>query len=208
MSGSISSTDAEQRLQAIGRLVSLVAHDINNLLGVISNSAHLMQRQASTPDLQLPLAATLRAVDAGSQLTRHLLRLAGGRPLRPQAVDLAREGPALQAQMRSLLGRHVELALQVAPDTRAAWVDIGELELDLIDMALRAVQAHRAPTGLGSTPGPCIVQLQVRNAQPDEIEGQESGACVRITVSNQGADPSQGASVLRPAATVTPRPQA
>jgi hypothetical protein len=74
-----------QRVEALGRLTGGVVHDFNNLLGVTSNSAHLIQRHAATdPQLQLPVSATLRAVEAGSRLIQHLLRFAGQRSSPPR----------------------------------------------------------------------------------------------------------------------------
>lgn len=74
--------DAEQRLshnrrmQAVGPQPDAVAHDFNNLLGVVSNSAHLIERQIGDSPAQVQVAAILRAVEAGSRLTQQLMRAA------------------------------------------------------------------------------------------------------------------------------------
>ena len=172
-----------QRVEALGRLTGGVAHDFNNLLGVISNSAHLIQRQAqrhALPDLQMPAAATLRAVEVGSRLTQHLLRFAGRRPVRPQAVQLTRYLPDLQDLLRSVLGRQIELDVQVAPDTWPVRVDSAELELALINLALNARDAM--PQG-GS------LRLVARNADPgdtDDADGLAPGPHVLVSVADDG----------------------
>jgi len=187
-----------QRVEALGRLTGGVAHDFNNLLGVISNSAHLMQRHATTPELQMPVAATLRAVEVGSRLTQHLLRFAGRRPVHPQAVTLARYLPELQDLLRSVLGRQVEVTVQVAEDTHPVRVDSGELELAFINLALNARDAMSRGGEL---------RLRARNAQPDDVEGLPSEAValpghgfVLITVSDDGAgmEPELAARVFEP----------
>src|SRR5690606_1521459 len=76
-----------ERAAALGRLSARVAHEFNNLLGVISNSAHLIQRHAYSPALGMPVAATLRAVDSANRLTQPLLRWGGG--LHPQVCTVA-----------------------------------------------------------------------------------------------------------------------
>jgi signal transduction histidine kinase len=167
-----------QRVEALGRLTGGVAHDFNNLLGVISNSAHLIQRHATTPELQVPVAATLRAVEVGSRLTQHLLRFAGRRPVRPQALELGRYLPELQELMRSVLGRHVEISVQVAPDTHTVQIDSGELELALINLALNARDAMANGGQL---------RLRARNASADDTDGLPPGRYVLITVSDDGA---------------------
>jgi signal transduction histidine kinase/ActR/RegA family two-component response regulator len=151
-----------QRVEALGRLTGGVAHDFNNLLGVISNSAHLIQRHPAAPELQVPLAATLRAVEVGSQLTQHLLRFAGRRPVRPQKVHLERFLPEVLELIRSVLGRHIEISVHVAPDTEPVRVDGGELELALINLALNARDAM---------PAGGAMRLRARNAEPEESMG-------------------------------------
>ncbi|MES2958154.1 MAG: ATP-binding protein, partial [Pseudomonadota bacterium] len=169
-----------QRIEALGRLTGGVAHDFNNLLGVISNSAHLIQRHADSPDLKAPVAATLRAVEAGSRLTQHLLRVAGRRPLSPERVHLDRHLPELEALLHSVLGRRIEVSVRVAAGTWPVNVDTSELELALINLALNARDAM--PTG-GE------LQVQARNAEDAETEGAPdvpARHCVLIAVTDTG----------------------
>ena len=183
-----------QRVAAVGRLTGGVAHDFNNLLGVISNSAHLMQRHPAAAELSLPLAATQRAVEMGSQLTQHLLRFAGRRPLRPQELRLAVALPEMQELLRSVLGRLLTVTVQVAPDTRPVHVDASELELALINLALNARDAM---------PGGGEVRLRGRNADADDLAGSPSlapGRYVLISVGDDGLgiEPEVAAQVFEP----------
>ena len=130
-----------QRVEALGRLTGGVAHDFNNVLGIISNSAHLMQRRTTLPELQAPLAATLRAVEVGSRLTRHLMRFAGRQPVRASPLDLARYLNESLELLQIVLGKRVELSLWCEPGLPNVTVDASELELTLINLALNARDA-------------------------------------------------------------------
>ncbi len=150
-----------QRVEALGRLTGGVAHDFNNLLGVISNSAHLMQRHPTVArELQGPVSATLRAVNLGSQLTQHLMRFAGQRPVSPRALHLTQALPDAQDLLSSVLGRRVEVSVRVEPGTLPVQADPGELELALINLALNARDAM--PRG-GQ------LRLQARNADAEDL---------------------------------------
>ncbi len=167
-----------QRVEALGRLTGGVAHDFNNLLGVISNSAHLIRRRGPGADLQAPVAAVLRAVEVGSRLTQHLLRFAGRHPAQMTRVDLASTLPATQELLAVVLGKRIEVAVEVAPDTRSIHVDAGELELALINLALNARDA---------LPAGGHVWLQARNATAEDAAGMAPGPCVQISFSDDGA---------------------
>ncbi len=166
-----------QRVVALGRLTGGVAHEFNNLLGVISNSMHLMQRHASAADLQGPLSATQRSVDKGSQLTQHLLRFAGKRPVRVQTLSLARYLPEVQELMRSVLGRRIEIQVQAAPDVWPVRVDVNELDLALVNLALNAHDAMPAGGEL---------RLRASNADAFDKEGLPPGDYVLLTVGDDG----------------------
>ena len=131
-----------QRLATLGRLTGSVAHDLNNLLGAISNSAHLIARHAvQTPALQMPLDVTRRAVEAGSQLSQQLLRLSVRQPVVPHPVDLAVWLPALRDLLQLVVGKTVTVQIAVAPGTPPVTIDPGALELALIHLALNAREA-------------------------------------------------------------------
>ncbi|HEY1131280.1 MAG TPA: ATP-binding protein [Roseateles sp.] len=172
-----------QRVVALGRLTGGVAHEFNNLLGVISNSMHLMQRHPSAAELQGPLNATQRSVDKGSQLTQHLLRFAGRRPVRVQTLSLARYLPEVQELMRSVLGRRIEIKVQVSPQVWPVRVDANELDLALVNLALNAHDAMPAGGEL---------RLRACNAEPVDTEGLPPGDYVLLTVGDDGMglDPS------------------
>lgn len=171
-----------QRVEALGRLTGGVAHEFNNLLGVISNSMHLLQRHPAASEFRQPLAATQRAVDKGSQLTQHLLRFAGKRPTATQlqTLSLAHYLPEVQALMRSVLGRRIEIKVRVAADTWPVRVDTSELDLALVNLALNAHDAMPAGGEL---------RLHACNATAEDKEGITTltpGDHVLLTVSDDG----------------------
>ena len=166
-----------QRIAALGRLTGGVAHDFNNLLGVISNSAHLIQRHVHNEALQVPLGAIRRSVEVGSRLTQHLLRFAGRQPVRPQALDLVSTLQDLRELLTTVLGKRVELTLELQPATRMVTVDPAELELALINIALNA---RDAINGTGR------VRIEVRDALAQETEGLARGDYALIAVTDNG----------------------
>ncbi|MBB3293545.1 signal transduction histidine kinase [Mitsuaria sp. BK041] len=135
-----------QRTAALGRLTGGVAHDFNNLLGVISNSAHLIQRSPHAESLAMPLGAIMRSVDVGSRLTQHLLRVAGRQPVHPQVVDLRSTLGEMNELLATVLGKRMQLTMTMAPDLPSVRVDPSELELALINIALNA---RDATNGMG-----------------------------------------------------------
>ena len=181
-----------QRIAALGRLTGGVAHDFNNLLGVISNSAHLIERHAAQiPALQMPVDVTRRAVEMGSHLSQQLLRFGARQAVSPRPVDLASALPQLHEMLQMVARKNVQLSIVVEPGTAPVKIDPSELELALINLALNARDAM--PTG-GQ------LRLQARNAHADEAGGLPAGDYVLVSVSDNGvgiAD-EQAAHVFEP----------
>jgi signal transduction histidine kinase/CheY-like chemotaxis protein len=151
-----------QKLEALGRLGGGVAHDFNNLLMVIANNVYLHRRlQPSVAD-SAQLAAIERAVTGGAKLTGQLLSFARGRALRPEQVRLQEHLSTTQALIAPAVSAKVRVELQVEPDTAPVQVDVAELELALINLAVNARDAmpaggslriHAANAAAGAAPG-------------------------------------------------------
>ena len=166
-----------QRTAALGRLTGGVAHDFNNLLGVISNSAHLIQRSPHAESRAMPLGAIMRSVDVGSRLTQHLLRVAGRQPVHPQVVDLRSTLGEMNELLATVLGKRMQLTMTMAPDLPSVRVDPSELELALINIALNA---RDATNGMGE------ITLEAGRAAPGDVQDLAPGEYVAISVSDRG----------------------
>jgi two-component system NtrC family sensor kinase len=171
-----------QRLEALGHLTGGVAHDVNNLLMVVSNNAYLLKRLIAVrtgnvePRVAKPIDAILRAVTTGARLTRQLLAFARQQALRPEVICLQDRLQQLVDLMRHSVSSTVAVSGQVAPDTHCIEVDPAELELALINLAVNARDAM---------PDGGRLSVEVRNAHPDEHEGL--GDWVIIAVSDTGS---------------------
>ncbi len=190
-----------QRIAALGLLTGGVAHDFNNLLGVISNSAHLIDRHAAAlPALQMPVAVTLRAVQMGSHLTQQLLRFGGRQPVSPRPVNLADYLPEVGELLQMVVRKPIAVDIEVQPGTPSVQVDPSELELALIHVALNARDAM--PEG-------GRLRVHARRAGDDEADGLPAGHYVLVALTDNGVgmDEQRAAQVFEPFFTTKPMGQ-
>lgn len=182
---------SRERVEALGRLTGRVVHEFNNLLGVISNSAYLIQRQATQPALAMPVAATLRAVEAASRLTQQLLRFGGRQQCRPRHLALHDWLPGRREMLEVVLGRRIVLRIDTPDDGLCVRADPDELELALINLALNARDA---------LPQAGTVHLRAERADGDSAAGLPDGRYLSITLSDNGPgiDPAQAQRVFEP----------
>ena len=160
-----------QKMEAIGRLASGVAHDFNNVLTAILGSADLLSLMLEPDDPKWAEAdAIKRAADRGASLTKRLL--AFSRPHRPTTtiVDLPGTVGNMEPMIRRLvldtIAIRVTSALPSIP-VRADETAVNQIVLNLIvnardampdggtatvDMSVRTLREPLAPT-LGIMPG-------------------------------------------------------
>ncbi|MFD2321168.1 hypothetical protein [Delftia deserti] len=152
-----------ERLQVVGRLAGRFSHEFNNQLGILSNSAYLIERRSEDPGLRLPAQAMLRSVDTASRLTQQLLRFGAHHCTHALVVDLYRWLPGLQGTLAVVLGKR--MALEVAEPAEASQpgqpaprlgvhVDPDELELALISifLAIREAMTDGAQVHMAARP--------------------------------------------------------
>ncbi len=176
-----------QKMEAVGRLASGVAHDFNNMLSVILSYSVLLEQTMPAGD---PRLADLREIrDAGmraANLTRQLLLFSRKQALERQVLDLN----ALLKEMASLLqwtlGEDVVLACRPCNAPARVRANRGHIEQVLMNLAINARDAM--PTGgtltiatsLVSHVGPSVSGAHVLVAVTDSGVGIDSSTQARI----------------------------
>jgi signal transduction histidine kinase/FixJ family two-component response regulator len=129
-----------RKMEALGTLVGSVAHDFNNLLMILSANVQIARRRG-VAGLDRELSAMERALKSGQSLTRQLLGVARKQPLRTETLSLQRWLPTCRELLRASLGAKVSLVIDTGVGTWPMRVDVAELELALINIAVNARDA-------------------------------------------------------------------
>ena len=134
-----------QKLETLAQLTGGVAHDFNNLLAIVSSSLHVHRHLHPEFSEERHIQAMARAVQSGTRLTRQLLSFSRKQALRPEVIALQSWLPGAEGLLRSTLGSRIAMEIAVDADACPVSVDVAELELALINLALNA--KHAMPGG-------------------------------------------------------------
>ena len=143
--------DRSQRLASIGELAGGIAHDFNNILCLIAPYAEMVA-EALTSEAVAAHAADddyweavrsdtsqiLLAVERGAELAFRLLAFAGREVFQPRALNVKSVIDEVAALLERSLGEHVELIINVDPETWSILFDPGLLEQVLLNLAVNA----------------------------------------------------------------------
>ena len=128
------------KMEAVGQLTGGVAHDFNNLLAIIGGNAELAKRRPAD-DTTRQMDNILRATERGVALTRQLLSFSRRHVATPHVVDLRAELPRMAEMLRASLRGNIKMQIEVADDLWPIEVDVAELEMALVNIAVNARDA-------------------------------------------------------------------
>jgi two-component system, cell cycle sensor histidine kinase and response regulator CckA len=136
-----------QKLESIGRLAGGVAHDYNNMLGVILGYAELAQTKLSPSDpVYRDLQEILKAGRRSVEITRQLLGFARKQTIDPKVIDLNDTVASILKMLGPLIGEDIDLVW--LPGTDLSPVLLDPAQLDQI-MANLCINARDAISGAG-----------------------------------------------------------
>jgi PAS domain S-box-containing protein len=131
-----------QRLESIGRLAGGVAHDFNNLLTVINGYSAMVIDALPTDD---PLRDEVHEIaEAGrraTDLTRQLLAFSRKQVIAPKVEDLNVIVAGVAKMLRRLVGEDITIVTELAPVLDSVYVDAGQIEQVLMNLATNARDA-------------------------------------------------------------------
>ncbi len=131
-----------QKLESIGRLAGGVAHDFNNMLGVIIGHADFaLQRMGSQDALQRDLSEIRAAAERSADLTRQLLTFARRQTVEPRLLDVNDTVSGMLRMLRRLIGENVELTWHPGTDLGLVRIDPSQLDQVLANLCVNARDA-------------------------------------------------------------------
>jgi signal transduction histidine kinase len=131
-----------QKMEAVGQLTGGIAHDLNNILTVITGTIEILaEAVADRPELVSIAKMIDEAAERGADLTQRLLAFARKQPLQPREVDVNSLVIEASNLLRPTLGEQVEVQILLSGDTARALIDPSQLTNAILNLALNARDA-------------------------------------------------------------------
>jgi len=172
-----------QKMESVGRLAGGVAHDFNNMLGIILGHTEIALEQM---DPAQPLFARLlkirEAAERSANLTRQLLAFARKQIAAPRVLNLNETVEGMLKMLRRLIGEDIQLAWLPGANLWPVKVDPGQIDQILVNLC---INARDAIAGVGK------VIIETENAALDKTyctkhTGSVPGEYVLLTLIDNG----------------------
>jgi signal transduction histidine kinase len=162
------------QLQALGKVVASIAHDVNSALSVVVMNLDVMQRdQALSDQHRRRIDNMIKAAQRGTSLLRYLLDLAHRNSEQPDVVQLSEIMPALIDLVQAALSKKVEVEPVIAPDLWNTRLSISEFEIAAIHLATKIGHAM---------PDMSRLTLELKNDVLDDAAARRTGEHVVVTL--------------------------
>ena len=130
-----------QKMDALGRFASGVAHDFNNMLQVILGSLPLIERGSTDAAVLRRVSMVRQAAEKGAGLTAELLQFARDKPIEVERVELAPLLADIEGLIQRVLGNGITLETDFPDPGLAVRTNRAALEMALLNLAGNARDA-------------------------------------------------------------------
>ena len=130
-----------QKMEALGRFASGVAHDFNNMLQVILSSLPLIERGSTDAAVLRRVSMVRQAAEKGAGLTAELLQFARDKPIAIERVELALMLADIEGLIQRMLGNCIALETDLSAPGLAVRTNRAALEMALLNLAGNARDA-------------------------------------------------------------------
>lgn len=178
-----------QRMEAVGRLAAGVAHDFNNVLGVILGYSQIAEEMLGVAHpTTRHLLQIKKAAQRAATLTRQLLVFSRQQPLYPRVLDLNVLMGGMSQMLAAMVGEDVKIELKPQVGLGSIKADAGQVEQILMNLIVNARDAM--PEGGKIT-------IETRNAVLDlaysKLHGSlPEGPYVLLSVADEGCGMDAG----------------
>ena len=174
-----------QKMEAVGQLTGGIAHDLNNILTVITGTIEILaEAVAGQPQLAAIAKMIEEAAARGGDLTHRLLAFARKQPLQPCEVDVNSLVMEAANLLRPTLGERIEVHMKLAGDAWPALIDPSQLTNAILNLSLNARDAMPEGGKLIIETGNAVLDDSYVSMNTDVAAG--SYAMVAVTDSGHG----------------------
>lgn len=181
-----------QKMEAVGRLAGSVAHDFNNILGVISGYAELIELRGGDEAVRNKANKILAATTKASSLTQQLLAFGRKQVVTPKLLRLGDVVADLSSMLATLVGAETEIVIWCDESLGLVHADQGQMEQVILNLA---TNAHEAMP-FGGTMTIRVDDVEISGAGQDAPPGKYVQLSVRDT--GLGIDPEIKPRIFEP----------
>lgn len=174
-----------QKMESVGRLIGGVAHDFNNILGVILGYAGMALRNSKPEDkLYSDLSIIYDAAKRSAEIVRQLLMFSRQQTVVPQIIDLNGAVEGMLKMLRRLIGEDVELSWKPYPGVLPIKIDPSQVDQILANLC---VNARDAIEGTGKLTITTNKKVFDRRTQENQFLLPSGNEYVQLFVSDNGS---------------------
>jgi PAS domain S-box-containing protein len=171
-----------QKMESVGRLAGGVAHDFNNMLGVIIGHTELALTAHDAEEARNDLKEIMTAAQRSADLTRQLLAFARKQTISPRVLNLNDTIEGLLRMLSRLIGEDIELSWKPGANLWPVKMDSTQFHQILANLAVNARDAMR-DGGILSIE---TQNVTCRDAAHNGHTGVPPGDYTRVEVSDTG----------------------
>lgn len=173
-----------QKMESVGRLIGGVAHDFNNILGVILGYAGMALRNSQPTDkFYNDLKIIYDAANRSAEIVRQLMMFSRQQAVAPKIIDLNAAVEGMLIMLRRLIGEDIELVWKPQPGSLPVKIDPSQVDQILANLCVNSRDAIRGIGRLTITTEKVVCE----ETTPERGELFATGVeFVRLLVSDDG----------------------
>jgi PAS domain S-box-containing protein len=180
-----------ERVETIGTMAGGVAHDFNNLLTAMVSFTELARDalanvgpEAQVAPIREDLDEALKVAMRARGLTAQLLAFSRGAAAEPRRTEISRMLGEMEPLLRRLLGRRIQLTLQLGTKASDVWIDPSQFTQVVLNLVVNARDAI-------AENGDVRIELRELAADDRRPSGAPAGAWVLVQVTDSGVGMSE-----------------